>query len=144
MPVVDTMEVRMKRIIALLVLLITTATVATVGQGWSAAFADNGVLHGNGGGRSAPDAPAAMGVLAGLAAPAVHAVSVLWYPTSNVWTDSNASAECRALGQQEVASGDWDAYSCRSDPSVSPSAVRLWTGVWVGCPTCIAVKSGDA
>jgi hypothetical protein len=127
-----------KRIIVLLVLLITTATVATVGQGGSAAFADND--------RSALDAPAAMGVLAGAgpAAPAAAAVSVLWYPTSNVWTDSNANAECRALGQQKVASGDWDAYSCRSDPSVSPSAVRLWTGVWVGCPTCIAVKRGGA
>lgn len=113
----------MKRIIVLLVLLITTATVATVGPGGSAAFADNG--------RSAPDAPAA-------------GVSVLWYPTANVWTDSNANAECRALGQQKVASGDWDAYSCRSDPSVSPSAVRLWTGIWVGCPTCIAVKPGIA
>ena len=123
----------MKRIIVLLVLLITTATVAAVGQGGSAAFADNG--------RSALDARAAMGVLAG-AGPAAAAVSVLWYPTSNVWTDPNANAECRALGQQKVASGDWDAYSCRSDPSVSPSAVRLWTGVWVGCPTCIAVKAG--
>jgi hypothetical protein len=132
--VVETMEVRVKRIIVLLVLLITTATVATVGPGGSAAFADNG--------GSALDAPAAMGVLAG--APAAVAVSVLWYPTANVWTDSNANAECRALGQQKVASGDWDAYSCRPDPSVSPSAVRLWTGVWVGCPTCIAVKSGGA
>src|SRR5436190_3414477 len=106
-------EVRMKRIIGLLVLLIATATVATVGQGGSAAFADNGVLHGNGASRSGLDAPAAMGVLAGAgpAAPAAAAVSVLWYPTSNVWTDSNANAECRALGQQKVASGDWDAYS---------------------------------
>jgi len=77
---------------------------------------------------------------AGLTAPAAHAASVLWYPTRNVWTDPNAQAECRALGQQEVASGDWDGYSCRSDPSVSPSAIQLWVGVWIGCNTCAAAR----
>jgi hypothetical protein len=76
----------------------------------------------------------------GLITPAAHAASVLWYPTANVWTDPNALAECKALGQQEVASGNWDAYSCRADPSVSPSAIQLWTGIWVGCPTCTPVK----
>jgi hypothetical protein len=69
--VVETMEVRVKRIIVLPVLLITTATVATVGPGGSAAFADNGL--------SALDAPAAMGVLAGAgpAAPAETGMPIL-------------------------------------------------------------------
>lgn len=136
----------MKRNIVLLALLIATASLVSVGQGGSAAFADNGLIHGYGGGRFAPAASAAVDVLAGatLSAPAAPAASVLWYPTANVWTDSNATAECRALGQQKVASGDWDAYSCRPDSSVSPSAVRLWTGIWVGCPTCKPVKPSDA
>jgi hypothetical protein len=81
----------------------------------------------------------ALGAL-GLTAPTAHAVSVLWRPTPNVWTDSNAQAECRALGQQNVASAGWDTYSCRADPSVSPSAVQLWIGIWVGCPTCTPLK----
>lgn len=42
---VEAMEVRMKRIIALLMLLITTATLAVVGPGsGSAALADDGVI----------------------------------------------------------------------------------------------------
>lgn len=85
-------------------------------------------------------AAVAIGALgaAGLAAPAAHAVSVLWYPTNNIWTDPNALAECQALGKQEVASGNWDAYSCRPDQAVSPSAVQLWVGIWIGCNTCAA------
>jgi hypothetical protein len=74
-----------------------------------------------------------------LTAPAASAGnSVLWYPTNNIWTDPSALSECRALGQQEVASGNWDAFSCRVDTPVSPNAIQLWYGVWVGCPTCIA------
>jgi hypothetical protein len=90
--------------------------------------------------RAAATAAIAIGALGavGLTAPAAHAASVLWRPTSYVWTDPNALAECQALGKQEVASGNWDAYSCRSDPSVSPSAIQLWVGIWVGCPTCVA------
>jgi len=69
----------MKRILVLLVLLIAPATAATVGPGWSAALADNGVLHGNGVGRSALDAPDPVGAFAGAgpAAPAAHTVSGL-------------------------------------------------------------------
>ena len=93
--------------------------------------------------RAAATTVIAMGALgaAGLTAPAAHAASViLWHPTTNVWTDPNAQSECTALGKQELATNDWAAYGCRSDPSVSPSAIRLWQGVWVGCPTCAPVK----
>jgi hypothetical protein len=92
--------------------------------------------------RAAAAAAIAIGALsaAGLQAPAAHAASVLWYPTTNVWTDSNALAECQAFGKQEVASGDWDGYSCRSDPSVAPSAIQAWMGVWIGCNTCAQVR----
>ena len=47
----------MKRIITLLALLITAATTAMIGPGGgSAAFADNGVIHGNKSGQSAQQA----------------------------------------------------------------------------------------
>jgi hypothetical protein len=78
-----------------------------------------------------------------VSAPAAQAAggpSVLWYPTNNVWTDANATAECRAMGQQEVASGNWDAFSCRVDMPVGPSAIQLWVGIWVGCPTCVTTN----
>ena len=75
----------------------------------------------------------------GLMAPAAHAGSViLWHPSGMIWTDSNAQAECTAAGEQMLASKDWTAYGCRPDPAVSPSAIQLWSGVWVGCPRCVA------
>jgi len=72
-----------------------------------------------------------------LVEPPAHAASVLWYATNEVWTGSSALSECTAAGEQRVADKTADGYSCRSDPSVSPSAIQLWVGFWVGCPTCI-------
>jgi hypothetical protein len=80
---------------------------------------------------------AALGAV-GLTAPAAHAVSVIWRATPNVWTDSNALAECQALGKQNVATAGWDAYSCR--PTSPPGAIQLWIGIWVGCNTCTPLK----
>jgi hypothetical protein len=84
--------------------------------------------------RAAATAAVAIGALGavGLTAPAAHASSVIWRPTIYVWTDPNALAECQAMGQQEVASGNWDAYACHPDISVSPSAIQLWVGIYVG------------
>jgi hypothetical protein len=47
-------------------------------------------------------------------------------PTSYVYTDSNALAECQAQGQWEVANNGWDGFGCHPDPSVSPTAIQLW------------------
>ena len=82
----------------------------------------------------------AVGALAAvtLTGPAAYAAnSVLWYKTGYVWTGSGATASCRALGQQEVANGDWDAFKCLPDTTVAPDAIRAWMGIWVGCPTCV-------
>jgi hypothetical protein len=49
---------------------------------------------------------------------------------------STAQADCRAFGQQEVATNGRDGFSCKPDATVSPTAVRLWMLIWVGCPTC--------
>ena len=74
--------------------------------------------------------------MVGLATPAAHAASVIeWHATSYVWTGPNAQAECTAMGKQEIAGGVY-AYGCRPDTPVAPSAIQLWLGIWVGCPTC--------
>lgn len=71
-----------------------------------------------------------------LAAPVASASSVITRPTSYVWSDPNALAECQAQGKWEVANNGWDGYACHPDPAVSPTAVQLWVIIWVGCPTC--------
>lgn len=77
----------------------------------------------------------------GVIAPAAHAVSVLWYPTNQVWTGPSALSQCTTAGKQRVAEKQADGYSCRSDPSVSPSAIQLWVGFFIGCPTCVPIKA---
>jgi hypothetical protein len=67
---------------------------------------------------------------------AAQAASTITRPTSYVWTDANAAAECQAQGKYEVAVNGWDGYGCHPDPSVGPTAIRLWVVIWVGCPTC--------
>ena len=66
---------------------------------------------------------AALGAV-GLTAPAAYANIIR--PTQYVWTDPNAAAECKAMGQWEVANNGWDGFGCHPDPSVSPTAIQLW------------------
>lgn len=67
----------------------------------------------------------ALGLLA-LVAPAAGA-STISRPTSYVFTGPNALADCRAMGQWEVANNGWDGFGCKPDPTVGPTAERLWT-----------------
>lgn len=82
----------------------------------------------------------AMGAVASVA-PAANAVSVLWHPTVYVWTGQTALASCQAFGQQQVASGNWDAYRCQADTPVAPDAIQAWMGVWIGCNTCVPLRT---
>jgi hypothetical protein len=78
----------------------------------------------------------AAGAVLVLAPGAASAASTIQRPTSYVFTGPSALSQCQALGQQEVATNGWDGYSCKSDPTVSSDAIRLWVIIWVGCPTC--------
>jgi hypothetical protein len=66
----------------------------------------------------------ALGLLT-LLVPAADA-STISRPTSNVFTGPNALAQCRALGQWEVANNGWDGFGCKPDPAVGPTAIQLW------------------
>ena len=58
-------------------------------------------------------------------------------PTGYVFTGPTSLSDCTAFGQQQVASGNWDGYSCKKDPTIpDPTAYRAWVIIWVGCPTC--------